>query len=310
MNPLTRFARIVCICIVTGLWLSGDAARADELPADTNQIKSLTPEQADRLICKHERPDKRSVTFLRFTPVTERKANGIQITKLIPVECEGTYAFRGDFLSLPALKQITPETAAVLGRHHGVLHLDGMRALDADVASALAAFDGELLSLHGLEEMDAAVAKALAGSRARRLHLNGLTTLDADAAEALAEFRGDEISMSRVWGMIGKSIALTAGVSRMVCKSGDSSCILEGVTAIDAPDSVATAKALATRKGPLSLPNLKKISPKTLAALLEKEDVEIPLIETLELIPEPDSSRTEDFVIPEGLQQRQKQQAR
>jgi hypothetical protein len=309
MNPLTRFARIVCICIVTGLWLSGDAARADELPADTNQIKSLTPEQADRLICKHERPDKRSVTFLRFTPVTERKANGIQITKLIPVECEGTYAFRGDFLSLPALKQITPETAAVLGRHHGVLHLDGMRALDADVASALAAFDGELLSLHGLEEMDAAVAKALAGSQARRLNLNGLTTLDADAAEALAEFRGDEISMSRVWGMIGKSIALTAGVSRMVCKF-DWSGILEGVTALDAPDSVATAKALATRKGPLSLPNLKKISPKTLAALLEKEDVEIPLIETLELIPEPDSSPTEDFVIPEGLQQRQKQQAR
>jgi len=77
------------------------------------------------------------------------------------------------------------------------------------------------------------------------------------------------------------------------------------VTALDSDDSVAIAEALATRKGPLSLPNLKKISPKTLTALLKKEDVEIPLIETLELIPEPDGSPTEDFVIPDGFQERQ-----
>jgi hypothetical protein len=80
---------------------------------------------------------------------------------------------------------------------------------------------------------------------------------------------------------------------------------LPSLAALDSPDSVAIAKALATRKGPLSLPNLKKISPKTLSALLEKEDIDIPLIETLELIHEPDGSVTEDFVIPEGFQQRQ-----
>jgi hypothetical protein len=70
---------------------------------------------------------------------------------------------------------------------------------------------------------------------------------------------------------------------------------------------VAIAKALATRKGPLSLPNLKKISPKTLSALIEKEDIDIPLIETLELIPEPDGSATDDFIIPEWLEERQSQ---
>jgi hypothetical protein len=79
---------------------------------------------------------------------------------------------------------------------------------------------------------------------------------------------------------------------------------LPSLAALDSPDSVAIAKALATRKGPLSLPNLKKISPKTLSALLEKEDIEIPLIESLELIPEPDGSPTEDFVIPERFQGR------
>ena len=38
--------------------------------------------------------------------------------------------------------------------------------------------------------------------------------------------------------------------------------------------------------------------PRTLSAPFEKEDVEIPRIETLELIPEPDGSPTDDFVIP------------
>jgi hypothetical protein len=82
------------------------------------------------------------------------------------------------------------------------------------------------------------------------------------------------------------------------------------ITAFDTPDSVAIAQVLATWKGPLTLRNLKKISPKTLSALIEKEDVQIPLIETLELIPEPDGSATEDFVIPEWLEERQKQQRR
>ena len=85
---------------------------------------------------------------------------------------------------------------------------------------------------------------------------------------------------------------------------------LPSLTALDSPDSIAVAQSLATRKGPLSLPNLKKVSPKTLSALIEKEDVEIPLIETLELIQEPDGSGNDDFVIPKWLEVRQNQQRR
>ena len=85
---------------------------------------------------------------------------------------------------------------------------------------------------------------------------------------------------------------------------------LDTITALDSPDSVAIAQALATREGPLKLPNLKKISPKTLTALIEKEDVEIPLIETLELIQEPDGSPNEDFIIPKWLDARQEKQRR
>ena len=82
------------------------------------------------------------------------------------------------------------------------------------------------------------------------------------------------------------------------------------VVALDTPDAVAVAQALAKRKGWLRLANLKKISPKTLMALVEKQEVEIPLIETLELIPEPDGSGNDDFVIPEWLEERQMRRAR
>ena len=109
----------------------------------------------------------------------------------------------------------------------------------------------------------------------RGLPLNGLKSLDAATAKTLAE--------SKAW-------------------DGQ----LPFITAFESPDSVEIAAALATRKGPLSLRNLTKISPKTLTALIEKEDVEIPLIETLELIQEPDGSPTDDFVIPKGFQSRQK----
>jgi hypothetical protein len=181
--------------------------------------------------------------------------------------------FKGQELILRGLVAIDVDVAKALAEYRGRLHL-GLTTLDADTAKALAGFKGDCLSLDGLTTLDAATAKALAGFKGDCLSLDGLTTLDAATAKALAA--------TEKW-------------------NGD----LAAVTALDSPDSVAIAKALATRKGPLSLPNLKKISPKTLSALIEKEDVEIPLIETLELIPEPDGSVTEDFIVPDWLSERE-----
>ena len=174
-----------------------------------------------------------------------------------------------------------------------------MTTIDADTAKALAGFKGAIhnkpkrvgnlvvdepgmdicLRLHGLTTLDAATAKALAGSKAWDVRLPNLATLDAEAAKTLAA--------AQKWdGQLPK------------------------LTTLDSPDSIAVAQALATRKGPLSLPNLEKISPKTLTVLIEKQDVEIPLIETLEFIPEPDGSGNDDFVIPEWLEERQMRRAR
>jgi hypothetical protein len=155
--------------------------------------------------------------------------------------------------------------------------------------------------LRGLTNVDASTAKVLAEFKGESLFLDGLTTLDADSAKALAEFRGRCLSLRGL-------TTLDANTATAISASEKWDGELSSLAALDFSDSVAIAKALASRKRPLSLPNLKKLSPKTLTALIEKEDIEIPLIETLELIPEPDGSPTEDFVIPEWLQARQNHQ--
>jgi len=132
------------------------------------------------------------------------------------------------------------------------------------------------------------------------------TTLSPEAATALAEYKGGLGFLETLPTKFAAHHPLApdnAWAHAAVFRGR-----LSAITAFDSPDSVAVAKALAALKGPLALPNLEKISPQTLAALIKKEDVEIPLIETLEIIPEPDGSPTDDFVIPKDFKERQRQQ--
>lgn len=203
------------------------------------------------------------------------------------------------------IKRLTPEQARKLAEkfEQGYLRLNGLTTLDAATARALAESKVEGLQLPGLTTLDAETAKALANFKGDLLSLNGLTTLDADSAKALAQFKHVRLDLNRLTTLDAEAAAAVAAGENW---DGE----LRKITALDSPDSVAIAKALATRKGLLILPNLKKISPKTLSALIAKEDVEIPLIETLELIQEPDGSATEDFVIPTDFETRQQQQRR
>jgi hypothetical protein len=190
------------------------------------------------------------------------------------------------------------------------LSLRGVKAIDAETAAALAAYDKGPLFLDGMTTLDAAGATALARPE-RDLHLS-LTALDAEAAATLAEFRGQELSvMGTFTESVGGPTPLTPEVARLIqtcAEYHESGADLPSVTALDTPAAVEIAGILASIKGPLSLPSLRKISPKALMALVEKEDVAIPLLETLELIAEPDGSLTEDFVVPEGFEERQQRQ--
>ena len=156
-----------------------------------------------------------------------------------------------------------------------------MTTLDADTAGAIAECKATFIGLQGLTKLEAGAAERLAGFRAKKIHLR---------EKVKKKFLPEPLTPENP---LTPETALTFRIDAF-----------SRLTALESPDSVEIAKALASREGPLPLPNLKKISPKTLTALLHKADVEIPPLETLELIQEPDGGPTEDFVIPEGFQRR------
>jgi hypothetical protein len=229
------------------------------------------------------------------------------------------------------------------GRPAGMKPLQLEKRLTAAEARKLAAADHDLC-LFGASELTADVVERLASHR-HRLTIVGPCAIDDAAARGLAGHAGPvsvqgiavespelarKLLADPVRGGMSGAAAMSAEVAVLVCKlpnwTGDFGSLerlspdvaetlvaakkwngqLPGVTAFTAADSVAVAKALANRQGPLALPNLRKISPRTLSALIEKEDVDIPLIEALELIQEPDGSPTDDFVVPERFQSKEK----
>ena len=273
MKPAAGSSILAAALIVSLVSLSPARALADELPKDTNQIERLTPEQAKKLAAEFP---------------------GVWVV----IDPSTTYMRRS--LPLNGLNSLDAETATALAAYpEGPLLLDGLTTLDAATTKALAEFKGISLWLHGLTTLDAATAKALAEFKGDYLHLDGVTKLDVDIAKILAEFKGS-------WLGLGGLTTLDAATAKTLAALDKWDGNLSSIVAIESPDSVEIAAALAKHKGPLSLPKLKKISPKTLTALIEKEDVEIPLIETLELIQEPDGSPMDDFIIPKGFQSRQK----
>ena len=90
-------------------------------------------------------------------------------------------------LDLSGLKAIDLEVARELANYTGVLVLDGLESLTAELAGALAASKTHThLSLNGLRELDVDLARDLAQVRAS-LSLNGLPHLSTEVARALLQ---------------------------------------------------------------------------------------------------------------------------
>lgn len=204
--------------------------------------------------------------------------------------------FRG-VIRLSGLKALDAATARVLAMSpawNG--DLSGVTAIDAATANALAEFKGHGSLRLGLTKFDAATARAFAGFKGRALDLQSLATLDAAAVTVVAQYPFQVSFPSDFTRNFFAENRLTpeTAAAWAILSHGQ----LDGITAFDSPDSVAVARVLASTKGQLVLPNLKRISPKTLAALLDKEDIVIPRIETLEIIPEPDGGPSDDGAAP------------
>jgi hypothetical protein len=179
----------------------------------------------------------------------------------LPVDVAETLAASGYFgITLGNATTLTPESATALAKHRGPLIFPGRRPPTVETAAALAAHVSEI-RLPGLAELPAEVALALA-PHTSLLVCEGLNSLPPATAAALARHRGG------LW--------------------------LGGLKTIGPEEAAVLAKA----PGSLALPHLAAASPKAIAALLTKEGVELPPLEAIEIVPEPDGSR-DDFVAPE-----------
>ena len=193
-------------------------------------------------------------------------------------------------LGLPGLQVVDVAAARALANHHAPLFLDGLRDLPPPVAAALAKHPGSLL-LPGLTTLSADSAIALAACP-EALVLDGVTSLDRQAAAALLG-RTQPLS---VLGLQGVERFDSAEVARLAAR-----WIREPafpfVRAIDGPEAAAIASALAESEGTLMLPSLARITPRALAALLKKADVDLPPVDALKLVPDPGGG-ADDYVDP------------
>jgi hypothetical protein len=261
------------------------------------------------------------------------------LTTLSAEAAKALAEYKGDWLELNGLTTLSAEAAKSLAQGKGLLSLNGLTALSAEAAAALAQFKGSL-SLNGLTTLDIETAEALARSKCRDLGLSGLKAIAEDTAQALARFKGSSLSLfglvtppaataeplvafSSVVSVLLQNlreertmtldrVRLLRACTRRLAEQGlqTEPVRLDGLTALDTPDAVEIARLLAGAEVPLMLRNLSRASPKTLSALLETDAVEIPLIEDLEIIKEPDGSPTEDFVVPERVLERQRRQSK
>ena len=153
--------------------------------------------------------------------------------------------------------------------------------------------------------------RALAAFKGDSLSLAGLDEPPAELARLLPEFSCKTLSLHPWEYFLGSRRPVTPADARLVAAYAGrlgKTCVLPKITGFETPDAVEVATILAASPGSLSLPNLERISSSTLAALISSRNVELPPIELLELIPEPNGGSTDDFVVPKDFPTRKRRE--
>lgn len=198
----------------------------------------------------------------------------------------------------PGLGSVTTLSVAAareLARRQAVLDLSGMHRLPEDVARELSACRSGVM-LTGLESLTAADVAALG---AARVSLDGRILAATDFETRAALLSDDAFTFD-----YGRLTRLTPDVARAIV-GREQRLVLAAIRSFDFPQAVEVAGVLAGFQGDLALPGLESISANALSALIRKEDVEIPLLETLQINPEPDGTPSDDIIVPPGFAKRQ-----
>jgi hypothetical protein len=287
-------------------------------------IKTLTPEVAAALVGSYGLGLQASGVRQISPEVARALANGkrekiaLGLTSLSAETADILAEFPGE-LCFPRLETLSLEAASALGKHRGDLDL-GPAEIKPDVAEVLLRHDapiklwgvrrlapgvGDVLAKHqaevrlALEEIDsvplarklfseayrsASVANLrtmspeIAAEYARHDpgYLKCLDTLSVEAARELA--KGDlEIDLPAVTKISPElATALTDRVRPVY---------LSGIKALDGPDAVAVAEALASTPAPIWMTSLERVSAPAFAALRKKDTITLPPDDKLTIVP-------------------------
>lgn len=233
-----------------------NAVAVAAFPEETKGTTSLTPEEAEKLICTDTkcRTVQKTARYTVQIPYTEQttQPNGMKVnaTKYRTEERERTFTVTkcgGEDLVLNTLTDLSAETASVLARHQGTLTLDGLTDLTPEVAKLLAACSANL-SLKGLTTLTPETAKHLA-ARTAGTDLSGLKELSPDVAKSLS-------ACPSGWLILNGLAALTPDVAKPLAACS-ANVGLKGLTTLT-PE---IARILAARKANTDLGGLRELSP-------------------------------------------------
>jgi hypothetical protein len=241
----------------------------------------------------------------------------VLLTGLESIDVETATAFAAnarDELALGGLTDLSAEVATALAAFEGPLALPAVTVLTPEVARPLATHRGRL-ALESLTELPAEVAGELAKHEGE-LALHGLQSLSTEAARALAAMPGllslpslvtltpeaATALLERDEGLLLDALQYVERIdSRPLAEllvAEFDDLELANLTALDGPDAAAIAGVLARTRGTLALPALERIAPQALEALLVKPEVSLPDFESLSLTREPGAAGTDDIVVP------------
>ena len=194
---------------------------------------------------------------------------------------------------IQGLTALTPGVARMLASRRESVDLQRLTTIDAECAGILAGHRGHFLWLPAVAELGPEAARALTRFEGW-LSLTGLRDLTPEVAGILASHRSD-----LVLGLDALTPELAAALASHACE-----LLLPSVEAVDGPDAAAIARTLAGKPGSLRLPRLRRVTPRALEALASGPQVEIPLVESLELV---GGTAGDDLVLPEAFLERQRQ---
>ncbi|XZE53201.1 serine/threonine-protein kinase [Planctomycetaceae bacterium SH139] len=173
-------------------------------------------------------------------------------------------------LTLPQLTSLNSETATMFSQHRGILSLPSVRELTPEAARALAVRDGVSLHLRGLKSMTSEVAKELAKARCG-LTL-GLETITPEVAASLAPL-STSLDLNHLHSISPEVARLLTSNNRWLK--------LNGLRTLDAD----VAEALAGHPGWLSLNGIESITPEAAEALGQFRGTDLALnrLQTLDI---------------------------